>query len=333
MRLDAKTESWPIRGQFRIARGAKRTAETVVAEISDGAVGRGESVPYARYGETLDSTLSQIGQIAKSGPDMLDRARLPDMLGRGAARAAIDCALWDYEAKSGVRGVAEGLTEILGPRAGAPKPLTTAFTISLDAADAMGRAAADAGDRPLLKLKLGDADADLDRVRAVRAARPDARLIVDANEGWSLEALRVLAGPMAELGVELVEQPLPAGQDTALGEEDWPILICADESIHDRTGLDGLPGAYRAINIKIDKAGGLTEAACLAAEARERGLALMVGCMVATSLSMAPAVMLAGMAEAEFVDLDGPLLLSEDRPNGLAYRGAVVEPPSPALWG
>ncbi len=331
MKLHAEAQSWPIRGGFRIARGAKRTAETVVARIEgDAGAGWGESVPYARYGETVDSALAQLHALA--GGAIPDRAALQSAMPPGAARAALDCALWDYEAKTSWQSVAEGLMALTraAPR---PGPLTTAFTISLDSPEAMARAAASAADRKLLKLKLGQAADDLARVQAVRGARPDARLIADANEGWDIAALEALAGPLAALGVALIEQPLPAGADAALAERSWPVLLCADESVHTRAELDALPAAYGAINIKIDKAGGLTEAALLAAAARARGLQIMVGCMVATSLSMAPAALLASAVGAEFVDLDGPLLLEQDREHGILYRGAEMAPPSPLLWG
>ncbi len=333
MRLEAESQSWPIRGGFRIARGEKRAAEPVVASIiGESAIGRGESVPYGRYGETLDSVLAQIRSLADESAGPLDRDGLAHAMPHGAARAAVDCALWDYEAKTGQRSVADGLHALLGARPQG-RTLQTCFTISLADPDAMARAAAAASDRPLLKLKLGEAAGDFARVRAVRAARPDARLVADANEGWTLDDLHALAAPLAGLGVALIEQPLPADEDAALGGKDWPVLLCADESVHDRQSLHDLPAAYGAINIKIDKAGGLTEAALLAAEARQRGLQLMVGCMVATSLAMAPAALLADAAEAEFVDLDGPLLLEKDRRNGIVYDGASMAPPSPELWG
>ena len=331
MRLEAEAQSWPIRGSFRISRGEKRFAEPVVASIVGETTGRGESVPYARYGETLDSVLGQIRELADGGAGRLDRHGLQVALGPGAARAAVDCALWDYEAKTGRLSVAEGLHALLGARP-RKEPLQTAFTLSLADPDDMARAAADAADRGLLKLKLGQADGDLERVRAVRAVRPDARLI-DANEGWDLDTLEKLADPLAALGVALIEQPLPAGHDAALGGARWPVLMCADESVHTRAELENLSPAYGAINIKIDKAGGLTEAALLAAEARARSLQIMIGCMVATSLAMAPAALLASASGAEFVDLDGPLLLERDRPEGIVYRGASMAPPAPALWG
>jgi L-alanine-DL-glutamate epimerase-like enolase superfamily enzyme len=331
MYLETESQSWPIKGGFRIARGEKRVAEPVVARIVGEVTGCGESVPYPRYGETLESVLTQIRGLAAHG-EMPDRGGLQAALPAGAARAAVDCALWDYEAKAGLRSVADGLQALLGAR---PKATTlrTCFTLSLAEPEAMAQAALVDADRPVLKLKLGRADGDLERVRAVRAARPDAVLVADANEGWNIAALRSLAGPLAALGVALIEQPVPAGEDAALGAERWPVLLCADESIHTRKELDALPRAYGAINIKIDKAGGLTEAALLAAEARARGLQIMVGCMVATSLAMAPAALLASACDAEFVDLDGPLLLERDREHGISYSGASMGMPSPALWG
>lgn len=332
MNIEAEAQSWPIRGGFRISRGEKRIAEPVVASIVGETIGRGESVPYARYGETTDSVLGQICELADESAGRIDRGGLQTALPPGAARAAVDCALWDYDAKAGRLPVADGLQALLGAR---PRQdsLQTAFTLSLAGPDAMAQAALAAADRPLLKLKLGQADGDLERVRAVRAVRPDARLIVDANEGWDLKAVEALAEPLAALGVALIEQPLPAGHDAALGGAGWPVLLCADESVHTRAELDDLPPAYGAINVKIDKAGGLTEAALLAAAARARDLQIMVGCMVATSLAMAPAFLLASACGAEFVDLDGPLLLERDRPDGIVYRGASMAPPSPGLWG
>jgi L-Ala-D/L-Glu epimerase len=323
--ITAIAETWPIAGVFAIARGAKREAAVVVAEVSDGTVtGRGECVPYARYGETIDSVRGAI--LAMQGR-ISGRARLQELMPAGAARCALDCALWDYEAK---------LSDIsAATRAGLPvplRPLLTCYTISLGEPDAMAAAAAAATARslPLLKLKLGGAD-DAERLRQVRAACPSARLVADANESWTPALLPELMAAAAEAGVEVIEQPLPADADAALVGVEHLVPVCADESVHTRTDLDRLVGRYEAVNIKLDKAGGLTEALALAAEARARDLKIMTGCMVATSLAMAPAMLLAQLAD--WVDLDGPLLLARDRAPGLRYEGALVYPPEPGLWG
>ena len=315
--IEAVVESWPIDGAFVIARGAKREAIVVVAEVSDGRVtGRGECVPYARYGETVEGVREAI--LLAMGSALSDRASLLAQMPAGAARNALDCALWDYEAKrSGLSAAA------LAGRAPL-RPLTTAYTISLDTPEAMAaKAAAAARTMPLLKLKLAGAG-DAERLRRVRAACPAARLIADANEAWTPQLLPSLMAVAAETGIELIEQPLPAGADAALAGP-RPVPVCADESVHDRASLEALVGRYDAINIKLDKAGGLTEALALAAEARARGFRIMVGCMVATSLSIAPALLVA--QGADWVDLDGPLLLARDRDPALRYEGALVHPP------
>lgn len=320
--VTATVESWPIAGEFTISRGAKREATVVVARVSDGQVaGRGECVPYARYGETVAAVRDA---ILANGDALTDRASLLRQMSAGAARNALDCALWDYEAKRSGRSAARlaGL-DALGP-------VTTAYTISLGSADAMaGKAAAATRTMPLLKLKLGGAG-DAERLRRVRAACPKARIVADANEAWTPELLPSLMAAAAETGVELIEQPLPAGADAALAGT-RPVPVCADESLHDRAGLDALRGRYDAVNVKLDKAGGLTEALALAGEARVRGFKIMVGCMVSTSLAMAPAMLLA--QGADWVDLDGPLLLARDREPHLRYEGALVYPPEPQLWG
>jgi len=320
--IEAAVESWPIAGEFVIARGAKREAAVVVAQVSDGKVsGRGECVPYARYGETVEGVR---GAILAMGGALSDRASLLRQMPAGAARNALDCALWDYEAKR------SGMSAAMLAGVAAPRPLITAYTISLDTPEAMAaKAAAAARTMPLLKLKLGG-QGDAERLSRVRAACPAARLIVDANEAWTPELLASLMASAVETGVELIEQPLPAGADAALTAP-RPVPVCADESVHDRASLAALAGLYDAINVKLDKAGGLTEALALAAEARTRGLRIMVGCMVATSLSMAPAMVLA--QGADWVDLDGPLLLARDRAPALRYAGAFVHPPEPQLWG
>jgi L-alanine-DL-glutamate epimerase-like enolase superfamily enzyme len=281
-------------------------------------------VPYARYGETPDGVVAAIESMRAALRGGLDRAALQGAMPPGAARNALDCAYWDLEAKEAGRRAYE-LAALLPP-----KPLVTAFTISLDEPEAM-EAAARAAKRPLLKVKLGGGDRDAERIAAVRRAAPNAELIVDANEGWSERDLERNLAACAQAGVALIEQPLPEVGDAALVGMARPIPVCADESVHDRASLAALDGKYDAINIKLDKAGGLTEALALASEAERRGLGIMVGCMVATSLAMAPAVLIA--QRARIVDLDGPLLLARDRPHGLRYDGSIVYPSDPALWG
>ncbi len=322
MSLDALIERWPIEGNFTISRGAKTEAVVIVARLSRGNYrGRGECVPYARYGETAEATLAAV--MALSGKQF-DRMALQTLLPPGAARNALDCALWDLEAKEAGRRV----WDLLGLPA--PKPLTTAFTISLGTPDVMAEAAEKAGHRPLLKIKLGG-DGDIERIHAVRKAAPKSELIVDANEAWTEDNLAQHLAACADAGVTLVEQPLPAGRDDALARIRRPVKVCADESVHDRASLAGLRERYDAINMKLDKTGGLTEALAMTAEARAQGFDIMVGCMVATSLAMAPAMMIA--QGARVIDLDGPLLLAKDREQGLRYDGSTVYPPDASLWG
>ncbi|HVI33920.1 N-acetyl-D-Glu racemase DgcA [Phenylobacterium sp.] len=324
-RLAVREERWPLREAFVIARGAKTEAHVVVAEIAEGPhVGRGEAVPYARYGEEMAGVLAEIDSARAAIDAGADRAALQDLLPAGAARNALDCALWDLAAKqAGVRA---------WELAGRPRldPVKTCYTLSLDAPEAMAEAARRHARRPMLKLKIGGAD-DLDRVEAVRAAAPRTRLIVDANEGLSFEDLTRLAPELARLDVQLVEQPLRVGEDAVLEGWESPVPLCADESLHTRAELADCARRYACVNIKLDKAGGLTEALATAVEARARGLEVMVGCMVATSLAMAPAMIVA--QGARFVDLDGPLLLARDRQPGLAITGSMIEPPPAALWG
>jgi L-alanine-DL-glutamate epimerase-like enolase superfamily enzyme len=324
-KLVARIERWPIRGSFTISRGAKTEASVVVAEISrSGHTGRGECTPYPRYGETPEAAVEAILAMQDELRRGLDRQALKAAMGAGAARNAVDCALLDLEAKrSGQR-----VWELLGRPA--PRPCTTAYTISLGPPQAMAAATAEASHRPLLKIKLGG-DGDGERIAAVRQAAPEAELIVDANESWTPENLEQNLAACAKAGVTLVEQPLAAGRDGALARIQRPIAVCADESVHDLSSLDGLRERYDAVNIKLDKAGGLTEALAMADAAQALGFEIMVGCMVATSLSMAPAMLIA--QQARFVDLDGPLLLKADRPGGLRYDGSTVYPPDPALWG
>jgi L-alanine-DL-glutamate epimerase-like enolase superfamily enzyme len=323
--LTIRAESWPIAGNFTISRGSKTAADVVVVEIRDGAhVGRGECVPYPRYDETIDGAVAVIERLRPRIEGGLDRAALQAALPAGAARNAVDCALWDLEAKRGGRPAWQ-LAGLAPPRA-----VTTAYTLSLGTVESMAAAARANAGRPLLKLKLSG-PGDLDRVRAVHENAPRARLTVDANEAWTPEIFTELAPRLAALGVELIEQPLPAGDDAALARLARPVPVCADESCHDTASLSGIRGRYDAVNIKLDKTGGLTEALRLAAAARAEGLALMVGCMVATSLAMAPALLIA--QDARWVDLDGPLLLARDREPGLIYEGNLVQPALPALWG
>ena len=323
--LAAAIESWPIAGSFTISRGAKTEAVTVVAEVSqNGRSGRGECVPYPRYGETPEATLAALVAMQEPLARGLDRIGLQAAMPPGAARNALDCALLDLEAKiAGQRA-----WSLLGRPA--PRPCTTAFTISLGTPEAMAAATAKAARRPLLKIKLGG-DGDGARIAAVRKAAPESELIVDANEAWTPDNLEQNLKACAGAGVTLVEQPLPAGKDEALGRIKRPIAVCADESVHDRASLAGLRGRYDAVNIKLDKTGGVTEALAMADAAHALGFEIMIGCMVATSLAMAPAMLLA--PQARFVDLDGPLLLARDRDQGLRYDGSLVYPPDAALWG
>lgn len=326
-KLTVTHESWPIAGRFTISRGSKTSAEVVVVTLEeDGAVGRGECVPYARYGETLDGVMAALEAARPRIEAGLGRNGVAEVLEPKAARNALDCALWDLEAKRSGRPVWE-----LAGLASAPRPLITAYTLSLDTAEAMRAAAEKAAHRPLLKVKLGRGEEDIERLRAIRSGAPSSRLIVDANEGWRPEVLPALLDACAELGVVMVEQPLPAGNDGALQGLRRAVPVCADESAHDRHGLGTLLGKYDAINVKLDKTGGLTEALALASAARGEGLQLMVGCMVATSLAMAPAMLVA--QDAAVVDLDGPLLLAKDRVPGIRFEGSEMYWPSRELWG
>jgi L-alanine-DL-glutamate epimerase-like enolase superfamily enzyme len=321
MDIDVVSERFRLAETFTIARGSRTEAAVLTVLVSDGAArGRGECVPYARYGETLESVAAQIAGL----PATVTRDNLQGLLPAGAARNAVDCALWDLEAKrAGCR-----VWQLAGLPA--PVPQVTAFTLSLDAPENMRAAAARHAHRPLLKIKLGTPE-DMPRLEAVRAGAPDARLIVDANEGWTAEIYADLAPHLLRLGVAMVEQPLPAGADDMLAEIARPLPVCADESCHDRQSLPGLRGKYDMVNIKLDKTGGLTEALALRDAARAEGWAVMVGCMVGTSLAMAPAVLVA--QGAALVDLDGPLLLAEDREPPLRYDAEGVHPPDAALWG
>ncbi|MGR3460855.1 MAG: N-acetyl-D-Glu racemase DgcA [Roseovarius sp.] len=321
MEISVTRDIFRLAQVFTISRGSRTEAQVLTVRVQDGgATGWGECVPYARYGETLDSVAAQIAGL----PAGVTRAALPDLLPAGAARNAVDCALWDIEAKR--RGCR--VWDLAGLPA--PGPEITAYTLSLDSPDAMQAQAAKHAHRPLLKIKLGTPD-DMPRLEAVRRGAPDSRIIVDANEGWSADIYADLAPHLARLGVALVEQPLPADKDDALIGMDRPVPVCADESCHDRASLPALAGKYDMVNIKLDKTGGLTEALSLRDAARAGGYGIMVGCMVGSSLAMAPATLVA--QGAAVTDLDGPLLLAEDRENALIFDAAGVHPPEAALWG
>ncbi|OAN78501.1 dipeptide epimerase [Sulfitobacter sp. EhC04] len=321
MRIEVSRDVFPLAQVFTISRGSRTEAKVLTVRIhADGVTGWGECVPYARYDETLDSVAAQIEGLSGD----LSRAGLYDLLPAGAARNAVDCALWDLEAKRAGKRVWElaGLSK--------PRPEITAYTLSLAEPAEMQAQAAKNAHRPLLKIKLGTPD-DMPRLEAVRAGAPKSTIIVDANEGWSAAVYADLAPHLVRLGVALVEQPLPAGEDDALIGVDRPVPVCADESAHDRTSLPHLKGKYDVVNIKLDKTGGLTEALELRAAALAEGYDVMVGCMVGSSLAMAPATLVA--QGARVVDLDGPLLLGEDRENALTFDDAGVHPPLPDLWG
>ena len=324
--LTVEVERWPIAGSFTIARGSRTEAVVVVVTLAENGVrGHGECVPYARYGETVEGVVAAIEAARATIEGGCDRVELARAMAPGAARNAVDCALWDLEAKkTGVAAhVLAGIARIA--------PATTCYTISLGLPEVMAEKAAEAADRPILKIKLGSGQDDRRRLAAVRAAAPDSTLLVDANEGWTDANLARHLEACAEAGVVMVEQPLPAGQDDILEGMARAVPICADESAHGIDTLASVARRYDAINVKLDKTGGLTAALALVEAAQALGLGLMVGCMVGTSLSMAPAMLLA--RHARFVDLDGPLLLARDRPDGLRYEGSIVYPPTPALWG
>lgn len=318
--LDIAVETWPLANAFVISRGAKTEARVVVATVSEaGFSGRGECVPYARYGESVDSVVRQI-----RGFGVPQSREALQLMPAGAARNALDCALWDLAAKRAGKSVAE----LLGrPPVAA---VETCFTLSLDTPEAMAEAARKVPQLRLLKLKLGGAG-DIERMEAVRRARPDAGLVADANEAWTAGMLAPFLAVAAACRYEVIEQPLPSSADEMLEGFDPPVTLCADESAHTREGLDRLARRYQAVNIKLDKTGGLTEALAMADAARARGLKIMVGSMVSTSLAMAPAMLLAG--NADWADLDSPLLLARDRRHGLAVHGGWISPPEAALWG
>ena len=319
--IQAKVEIFPLAQVFRISRGARTQAEVVTVVFEkDGIIGRGECVPYARYNETVESVIKQIESLA----DDIDRETLQDTLPPGAARNAVDCALWDFECKK----QDQRIWKIAGIQV--PEQKITAYTLSLDVPEKMFKQAEKNSNRPLLKIKLGTPN-DMPRLEAVRKGAPNAEIIVDANEGWDAELYSQLAPELVRLGVKLIEQPLPADKDDDLIGLPRPLPICADESCHDRKSLEKLIGKYDFVNIKLDKTGGLTEALLLKTKALEVGFKIMVGCMVGSSLAMAPATLIA--QNATFVDLDGPLLLAQDRHHGLLYDESWVHPPLKDLWG
>jgi L-alanine-DL-glutamate epimerase-like enolase superfamily enzyme len=323
--LHVAVEHFPIAGRFVISRGAKTEAVVVKATLRDcGVEGRGECVPYARYGESPESVVAAIESVRAQIEARADRRLLASLLPAGAARNALDCAMWDLEAKR------SGVAAYLSAGFGRLEPKTTAYTLSVGSPGEMRSAAEKAAARPLLKIKLAG-QGDAERLEAVRAGAPNAKLIVDANEAWSERDLSANLDACVRAGVLLVEQPLPAGRDEMLMKIKRIVPVCADESAHDRGSLEALEGRYDAVNIKLDKTGGLTEALEMAKEARRRGFEILAGCMVGTSLAMAPATLVAQYAG--FVDLDGPLLLAKDREPGLRYEGSLVYPPQPELWG
>ena len=321
MKIDVSQESFPLKSAFRISRGSKTTADVVTVKLTrNGVQGWGECVPYPRYGETVESVTEQLQSV----PPHITPADLIETLPAGAARNALDCAIWDVKAKETNRRVWQ-LANL--PK---PKPVQTAFTLSLGTVENMTRAATQNAHRPILKLKVGTPD-DLDRLVAVRNAAPDAKLVIDANEGWTIDNYQLLIDHLVDMNIALIEQPFPAGQDACLSNLDRPIPICADESVHTSEDLPALVGKYDCLNIKLDKSGGLTTAIDLKAKAQAMGFDIMVGCMVGTSLAMAPALLLA--SDATLVDLDGPLLLTKDRDTPISYDARGMHPAPAELWG
>ena len=324
--LHVQKVEWPLKTVFRISRGAKQKAEAVRVRIhEDGYQGQGEAVPYPRYGQTVDSSREEIERVCDALKDGANRSDIQAMMSPGAARNAVDCALWDLESKMARVPVWK--------LAGLPQPvdMDTAFTISLDSPDAMGRDAAIHTALPILKVKLDD-QLIVERLRAVRNAAPTARLVIDANEAWTIDTLVDLTDEFISCGVEMIEQPLPAEQDQALAGLHYPVALCADESCHGVHALDLLAGRYDMINIKLDKTGGLTEALELRRKAREHGFQIMVGCMVSSSLAIAPACLVA--QDAAVIDLDAPLFLTNDHRDGIVFDGATIRADSiGTLWG
>jgi L-alanine-DL-glutamate epimerase-like enolase superfamily enzyme len=323
--LDARHDRFGLSAPFRIARGVKTAADVVTVTVRAGDVaGRGEGVPYPRYGETIAGALAQIAAATAAIDAGASRDDLRALIPAGAARNAVDCALWDLEARLA------GSTVAALAGVAAPAPVPSAITIAIDTPEAMATAAARAAHVPLLKVKV-DRAGGAEQIAAVRAAAPQPRLIVDPNESWTIAELERWHDLLVEHRVDLLEQPLPAGEDAVLAQFESRVPLCADESLHTSADLDALAGRYQYVNIKLDKTGGLTEALALAKAARARGFGLMVGCMVCSSLGIAPAMLLA--ADAAFVDLDGPLWLIEDRPGGVIDRNGVLDPPQPGFWG
>ncbi|KIP99180.1 mandelate racemase [Agrobacterium tumefaciens] len=323
--LEATAEAFPVAGSFTISRGSRTEVVVVACTITEnGFIGRGECVPYARYGESVEGVLADLNAVSGAISSGIDRIELQRLMKPGAARNAVDCASWDLEAKQSGKSVSASLLSV------EPQAIITAFTISLGDADTMAAKAAENASRPLLKIKTGTED-DASRLRAVRAAAPHASIIVDANEGWTEHNIEHHLSVAEELDIALIEQPLPVGKDSILSRIKRRVPICADESVHHTDDLASLRDRYDAINIKLDKTGGLTEALAMKQEAERLGYTIMVGCMLGTSLGMAPALMLA--QDTAFADLDGPLLLARDRVPGLRYEGSFVFPPEPELWG
>ena len=324
MQIEAREEIWPLKQLFRISRGSRTEARVVVVTVTDGQhTGRGEGVPIARYNQSVASVLEQIESIKRE--KNLDRHRIQSLLPASSARNALDCALWDLEAKTSGKRAWELANVPMVPK------VDTSFTISLDSPDKMGAAAKASANAPILKLKLGGDDVDLARVEAVREATTSARLLIDANESWSPSHFEKIVPALKRLGVELIEQPFPADADEVLLTLDHPVPVCADESCHTGDDLARLTSRYEVINVKLDKTGGLTEALHLCQQARKAGFKLLIGCMVGTSLGMAPARLLASIAD--YVDLDGPLLLARDREHRLSYQNSRIGIPSRELWG
>ena len=324
MQIEAREEIWPLKQLFRISRGSRTETRVVVVTVTDGQhTGRGEGVPIARYNQSVASVLEQIESIKRE--KSLDRHRIQQLLPAGAARNALDCALWDLEAKISGKRAWELANVPMVPK------VETSFTISLDSPDKMGAAAKASANAPILKLKLGGDNLDLARVEAVREVTTSARLLIDANESWSPSHFEKIVPALKRLGVELIEQPFPADADEVLLTLDHPVPVCADESCHTGDDLARLTSRYEVINVKLDKTGGPTEALHLCEQARKAGFKLLIGCMIGTSLGMAPARLLASIAD--YVDLDGPLLLARDREHGLSYQNSRIGIPSRELWG
>ena len=323
--LTVTVQSWPLARPFAISRGVKTAADVVVIEVAEaGARGWAECVPYPRYDETTESVVAEIEQVRRAIEGDAANAEIQSLMAAGAARNAVDCALWDLRAKEAHTSVAAlcGLDTL--------RPEITAETIGIGTPDEMGARAAELKDAPLLKIKMDANDIEA-RLDAIKASAPSARLIVDPNEGWTADIVAAKGEYLQRIGVEMLEQPVPAGDDEGLRGIASPVALCADEALHTSADLDGLKGKYDMVNIKLDKTGGLTEALALKAKAESMGFGIMVGCMVGTSLAMAPATLVA--QGAKIVDLDGPLLLKEDRKPGLDFTDGMIHPPKPDLWG